>query len=355
MEAGENVVRVAHLILSRGFAGSERSTAESCNAQAATGHAVLLVVRRSHRDHNGASVLDHLDPRVKVETVPDRLFTGRAIARALAAFAPDVVHCHLRRSTRIVARIQPPAALISTLHIDFNSPVFGAMDGLICNARWQLERIPADYRGLVFKADNSLQPHRRLEAGEIAALRRQLDSVPPAFLVGGAGRLTRKKGWDTLITAFRGAELPPDARLWLFGSGSAEKELRRLAGGDPRIRFGGWRKDLKDVYQSFDLFVCPSRFEPLPRVMLEAYDAGVPVVSSDAGGCPELVEEYGGDVFPREDVPALAALLERHARQRPPHRQVDLSAHHVDNAVAAMLDFYLRVIDHKRTARHDAR
>src|SRR3546814_19492139 len=112
---------LAHVILSRGFAGSERSTAESCNAQAASGHAVLLIVRRSHRDGNGASVLGHLDPRVKVETVPDRLFTGRAIANPLAAFAPDVVHCHLRRPTRIVARTQPPAALIATLPIDFNS------------------------------------------------------------------------------------------------------------------------------------------------------------------------------------------------------------------------------------------
>src|SRR3546814_1409821 len=153
--------------MSRGFAGSERSTAEACNAQAATGHAVLLIVRRSHRDGNGASVLGHLDPRVKVETVPDRLFTGRAIAKALAAFAPDVVHCHLRRATRIVARTQPPAALVATLHIDFNSPVYGAMDGLICNARWQLERIPAGYNGLVFKANKSLQQHRRLDAGEI--------------------------------------------------------------------------------------------------------------------------------------------------------------------------------------------
>src|SRR3546814_3589798 len=111
----------------------------------------------------------------------------------------------------------------------------------------------------------------------------------------------------------------------------------------------------KDVYQSLDLFVCPSRFEPLPRVMLEAYDAGVPVISSDAGGCPELVEEHGGDLFPREDVPALIALLERHARERAPRRQVDLSAHPVDSAVAAMLDFSLRVTDHKRTAAHDAR
>src|SRR3546814_8946631 len=111
----------------------------------------------------------------------------------------------LRRATRIVARTQPPAALVATLHIDFNSPVYGAMDGLICNARWQLERIPAGYNGLVFKANNSLQPHRRLDAGEIAGLRREFDCVPPAFLIGGAGRLTRKKGWDVLITAFRGA------------------------------------------------------------------------------------------------------------------------------------------------------
>src|SRR3546814_20990547 len=61
--------------------------------------------------------------------------------------------------------------------------------------------------------------------------------------------------------------------------------------------------------------------------MLEAYDAGVPVISSDAVVCPALVEEHGGDLFPREDVPALIALLERHARERAPRRPVDLFAH----------------------------
>src|SRR3546814_11303993 len=106
--------------------------------------------------------------------------------------------------------------------------------------------------------------------------------------------------------------------------------------GDSRIRFGGWRKDLKDVYQSLDLFVCPSRFEPLPRVMMEAYDAGVPVISSDAGGCPELVEEHGGGLFPREDVPALTAPLERHPRESDPLRPAHLSAPPVHSAGAEM-------------------
>ena len=343
-------MRIAHIILSQGFAGSERSTAESCNAQVAAGHPVLLVVRRSHRGRNGASTLDHIDPRVSVEVVPDRLFTQRTLARALARFAPDLVHCHLRRSTRVVARIRPPAALVATLHLDFNGPAYGAMDGLICNARWQIRDLPPDYRGLWFKANNSLVPHRRLDGDEIAALRAELGAGPGTLLIGGAGRLTRKKGWDMLIDAFRAAELPDDTRLVLFGSGSAEAALRRQAQGEPRISFGGYRQNLKDIYQALDLFVCPSRFEPLPRVMLEAMDAGVPVIGSDADGCRELIEDYGGEMFSREDVPALTALLERHGRERPPHRRIDLSAHYVDNAMAAMLDFYQRVIDHKRQA-----
>src|SRR3546814_18880027 len=95
------------------------------------------------------------------------------------------------------------------------------MDGLICNARWQLERIPAGYNGLVFKANNSLQPHRRLDAGEIAGLRREFDCVPPAFLIGGAGRLTRKKGWGVLSKAVSGAGLRSAGRV----------ELGRGAGG----------------------------------------------------------------------------------------------------------------------------
>src|SRR3546814_17622096 len=86
--------------------------------------------------------------------------------------------------------------------------------------------------------------------------------------------------------------------------------------------------------------------------MLEAYDAGVPVISSDAGGCPELVEEYGGDLFPREDVPALTALLERTARERAPRRHVDLTAHHLDSTRPGMQDFHLSAITSQRTAEH---
>ena len=346
-------LKILHVVLSRGFAGSERSTAESCNAQCAD-HTVGLVVRRSHRSRDSVSVLDHIDPRVQVQVVPDRFFTQWQLGRALRRFAPDIVHCHLRRATRLVARLRPDAASVSTLHIGVNGPHFAAMGGLVCNARWQLGDVPPGYTGLVHKANNSLTPHRRLSADAVLALRADLGVAPGDVLVGGVGRLHPVKGWDTLIQAFRRlpAASPFDrARLRIFGAGSAEASLQARAAGDARIALPGFRRDVKDLYQAFDIFVCPSRFEPLPRVVLEAMDAGTPVVASSADGCRELIEDHGGDLFPIGDVDALAALLQRHVAQPPPRTRIDLQAHHVPVANAAMLDFYRRVIDARPARR----
>ena len=120
-------------------------------------------------------------------------------------------------------------------------------------------------------------------------------------------------------------------------------------------RPSGFRSNVKDYYQAFDLFVCPSRREPLPRVILEALDAGVPVVASTADGCRELLEVYPGDLFPIEDVTALAALLRQHYEARTPHREVDLSAHHLDTTARVLLERYVAVIAHRRQRAPHAR
>jgi len=344
-------MRILHVILSSGFAGSERSTAESCNAQLALGHEVVLVVRRGHRGTGGASVCDHLADGIGVEEVPDRLFTRRALRRIIEERASDLVHTHLRRATRLVARIRPNAAVVATLHLSVNGPHYLKIDGLICNARWQMRDIPAGYKGLVLKADNSLVPHRRLPKEEVDTLRRDLGAAPGEFLVGGVGRLAKSKGWDVLIRAFVAAELPR-ARCVILGEGRERARLERLAQG--RVAMPGHCADVKSYYQAFDLFVCPSRREPLPRVILEALDAGVPVVASTAEGCRELLDIYPGDLFEIGDVDALAGLLRRHYAERPPRRSVDLTRHHAEVAARAIVEWYAKVIEHRRAMAKSA-
>lgn len=345
----KHLLKIVHVLLSRGFSGSERSTAESCNAQCGR-HEVHLVLRRDHR-RAGASVVDHLDPRVVVHTLPARLFSGWVLARLVRRLSPDVIHAHLRRSTRLTARLGTTAAKVSTLHIAFNGPHFHRMHGLICNARWQVESMPKDYGGLVFKARNSLTPHRRIDASERARLRAELGVAEHEFLFGGVGRLTDAKGWDTLVDAACRLPDQPPWRLIVFGEGHDEPKLVRQARGQPRIRFAGFRSDVKDLYQAFDALVCPSRFEPLPRVILEAMDAGTPVIASDAGGCRELLEDYGGDMFPVDDAAALAALMADHVRAPRARTRIDLGAHHVERANEAMEQFYRRAIAHAASRR----
>ncbi len=341
-------LNIVHVILSRGFAGSERSTSESCNQQCKT-HQVTVIVRRDHR-RRGASIVDHLDPRVKVIEVRARWFTQAALASALETLKPDIIHCHLRRSTRLVAKIRPAAACVSTLHIEVNGPHFMHMDGLICNARWQVDKMPNEFKGLVHKAANSLIPHRRLSDEERKSLREALQLLPGQIAIGAVGRYHPSKGWDTLIEAFKPIQAP-QAVLLFFGSGSQEQTLKEQAEGDARIRFVGYRSDIKAIYQALDLLVCPSRYEPLPRVMLEAMDAGLPVIASDAGGCKELIDDYGGVCVPVDNSEALRAALEEALVRVPPRHYPDLSAHYIENANEAMVGFYRDVIARRTQSR----
>jgi glycosyltransferase involved in cell wall biosynthesis len=337
-------MRIMHVILSRGFAGSERYAAELSSFQAVE-HEVMLVVRRLNRTRFGTSILDAVSSRVQVHTVPTWLGTQRSLERCVKEFAPDVIHTHLRRSGRLIARARTKAPSVATLHNRINGPHFLELDGLICNAHWQVREVPSTYAGKVFKLNQLFTPHRQLQSTEIEALRESLGVAPGEYLVGAVARLAHSKGLDHLIEAFRLADLP-NARLVILGEGRERKRLERLLG--PNMTMPGFRKNIKDYYQAFDLFVCPSRREPLPLVMLEAFDAGLPIVASTAEGCRELIEEYGGDLFPIGDVKALAAILRKRAcapRQRIAH---DLSPHLIENVNRTIVQAYLTLIEKRR-------
>lgn len=346
--SNETTLHIAHVLLSRGFAGSERSTAESCNQQSKS-HTVTLFVRKDHRK-NGLSVVDHINKGIQIIELPSRLLTQYQLNKHIKRIKPDVIHCHLRRSTRLAAKIKPKAATVSTLHISFNGPHFWHMDGIICNARWQTEDIPDTYKGRVFKANNSLTPHPKLSNNNKMALRRELGIQESDYLIGGVGRLHESKAWDTLIKAFSNIKEPKNAKLVIVGDGNLKKELTSLVGNNPNISFVGYRQDVKDIYQIFNLLVCPSRFEPLPRVMLEAMDAQVPIIASDIGGCKELIDDYGGEIFSVDDSDDLMKKLEASIQSPPPSSHIDLSAHHLSNTNAAMIDFYRQAIHHKKSS-----
>lgn len=335
-------LHIVHILFSKGFAGSERSTAESCNQQIKS-NKVTLIIRKGHRKHN-LSVIDKLDKQVQVIEINHQWFTRYRLKHILTQLKADVIHCHLRRATRLVAKIKPTAATVSTLHISANGRGFKKMDGLVCNARWQVKEIESWYPGKIHKANNSLTPHPTISAAKKAQLRQALQVEEDQILLAAVGRYHASKGWDTLIKALLKRPEYKQLQVRFFGSGGDEQQLKTLAQQDKRIRFVGFRDDIKDLYQCFDLLVCPSRFEPLPRVILEAMDAGTPVIASNIGGCKELIEDYGGALFEVDNEADLAAKIDEFLSHPLKRHFPDLSPHYVSNANQAMLDFYQQLI-----------
>jgi len=103
----------------------------------------------------------------------------------------------------------------------------------------------------------------------------------------------------------------PDARLTVAGFGPERANLERLvrALGVRNVTFAGRVEPgaMSALYDAADVYLNASRVDAMPLSILDAFAAGLPVVTSDAGGIPDLVRDGAtGIVVPRDDDTALA-------------------------------------------------
>ena len=148
-------------------------------------------------------------------------------------------------------------------------------------------------------------------------LRKRLGIAPSEVVILALGRLHREKGPDLLLRALGALSDRPVGR-WralLVGDGPEREPLRRLAaalGIQDRVVFAGARRRVGPWIEAADLLVLPSREEGLPVAPLEAMARGKPVIATDVGGTPEVVQHgETGLLVPAEDPRALAAGLQR--------------------------------------------
>lgn len=129
------------------------------------------------------------------------------------------------------------------------------------------------------------------------------------------GRLIPAKGVFELVEGYARAALHGRPELRLVGDGPARPALQRRAaelGVGARVVFSGYVSDVREWLRRADALVLPSYSEGLPRVLMEAAAAGVPIVASDIAGVRQLIaDDVNGLLVPRRDPGALAAALER--------------------------------------------
>lgn len=244
----------------------------------------------------------------------------------------DVVHFHLPYTAglgRLVVRSLPPSRRPRTVTTEHNLWGTNPLALRMLNSL----TIPLDAAGMAVSdaVKSALPPRhrRRVEvvvhgvsadhAGRRAAwradVRRELGIGPDEVLVGTVANLRPGKGYDVLLPAAKAlVDLDLPVRFAAVGVGPLEAEIadlhRRLDLGD-RFRLLGGRADAVRVLAGFDAFVLPSESEGNPVSLMEALALGVPVVTSDVGGIPDVYTDgvEGLMVAPRRQEELTKALV----------------------------------------------
>lgn len=183
----------------------------------------------------------------------------------------------------------------------------------------------------------------RTSRSAAALLRKELGIAEQARIILAVGRLSKEKAYGDLIRAMAYVKTRcPDAVLLIVGDGPERRKLEDLCtrvGLSESVRFTGYCKNVAPYYAAASVFALTSHSEGSPNVLLEAMEAGIPVLATAVGGVGEMIRHREhGLLVPRGDVEAISAGLEELLRN--PELCRVLTSNARQSLVAYSLDRY---------------
>jgi glycosyltransferase involved in cell wall biosynthesis len=360
-------LRVLHVQKVKGLGGSERHLLALLPALAARGLEIRMLMLTEGEWRRFADPLDAAG--VEVVSVPaGNDLTVRptlAVGREIRAFAPQLVHTHLIHAGlhgQLAARRHHVPGVATAHNVDprlRRSPALqvARMAGrrasrtiaISEHVRGYLEQLrlapPDSIRVVPYGIDLA---GRRLSLDDRARARAALGVADHEVAVTVAARLIPGKGLDVLLDAMVPAmQRAPDLRLLVAGDGPARPSLEAQARSLPHgaVRFLGFVDDPRELIGAGDITAFPTLAtlgEGFGLTALEAMAAAVPVVASDAGALPEVVEDgRTGLVVPAGQVDPLGEALARlgaDATLRSEMGEAGLSRARERFSLAAMVD-----------------
>ena len=341
-------LRIMHISTRLIRGGSQENTLLTCQGQRDRGHQVALVHGPIHGPEGSmardvpAGIERMESPHLVRDPAPLREWRcERELRRLIRDWKPDVVHTHSSKAGilgRRAAWTERVPAVVHTVHgMPFHRhqvwPLRKLYMALERHAAKRCHALPVvswSMRDQMLRAGVGTpdQYHLVRSGMDVKAFQTPNDSDATRaaygfhadhMVIGTVSRIADLKGHDDLLHAIAPL-MQRDERLRLLWVGDGWRREARLAlarklGLADRIVVTGMlpSSEIPSLIQSCDLLVHPSYREGLPRVVVQAMLARVPVVATDADGTREVcVPEKTGRLVPIADVEALRSALQHH-------------------------------------------
>ena len=215
------------------------------------------------------------------------------VKRLIKTWQPDAVMAWMPRASRLIPNMDGPVKLTRLGDYPVHLRHFKNLDVLVGNQ----PGIATHSQDLGWDKPICTISNFARQVTPVPVSRGALDTPEDAFVISSAGRFVNRKGMDFLI---RAAARVPNAYLWLIGEGKERDALEALAQSEgiaERTRFIGWVDEPIHYIAASDVYGMTSRHEPLGNVVLEAWQAKVPVVATRSEGPSWYMVDGGNGVL----------------------------------------------------------
>ena len=332
-------LKVLHAITMLEFGGAQRNTLDTVTSLDRREFAVALACADAGELLPEARNLADLDlfelRRMRREVRPwsdlRAYFELRGVIRR---FRPDIVHTHSSKAGvlgRLAARRERVPVVIHSVHgfgfgphqslpvrwafLSAEKAAARRTDAFITVSRRNLQDgtrlgLFTKEQACVIRSGIDLAAFRAHAGG--SRVRAEFGVPAGAPLVVQVACFKPQKAPERFVAAAAGlARRFPDAHFLLVGDGELRNALerkRRAAGLEGRLHLPGWRRDIPAVLDAATVVTLTSRFEGLPRALVESLAAGVPVVAMAVDGVGEVVRDgENGYLVADGDVEGLVA------------------------------------------------
>ncbi len=317
----------------RGFGGLEIQTILRAKDAHSLGHNSFVVVSRGTRSEQYASELD-LDMELLTRSPILKYLDVIAAVRLAEIFNRRMPHiCIVPKSEllglailgRKFSKVKPAIVFYQQMQSGirkkdpYHNWVYHQLDGAIVltNAMKQMLLQTTNFwenRTFVVPYGVKLEAYTCFH-NEREVLRQRFNLPEGKFIIGCIGRIEPHKGQETLLRAFIEAKIPNSVLLF---AGSVDNkayfgELQKIAKEcrvSDNVRYLEFTKDIPELMNTLDVFVMPSNSETFGLVVIEAMASALPVVATNAGGIPEIIDSgVDGLLFEPKDSATLTKLL----------------------------------------------
>lgn len=254
------------------------------------------------------------------------------ILKVINEIKPDVLHTHTSKAGfigRIAGRI---AGVKVAIHMAHGHVFYGYFNNITSRIYVYLEKIAAKFTDKILtltEIEKGEYLQEKIAPGDKIvtipcgidvdrfsashnAVRNEFGISSDMPVIGWVGRAETVKGCEYFLRACQliKKELP-GVRFLVVGEGSLNGEMEKLAYSldlSDEVKFTGYRTDMPEIMNSIDLLLHTPLNEGLGRVLLEAMTCEKPIVATNVGGIPEIVEHgIQGFLVPAGDYASMAS------------------------------------------------